>query len=81
MRNGEFTGQLTGASYTTPAQPVKGKWQVIEPQLFLDYVYNAQVDSGFTMQGIPTSAQIQIHMTEVSASKLLGVDRFARAWE
>jgi hypothetical protein len=60
---------------------VKGKWQVIEPQLFLDYVYNAQVDSGFTMQAIATSAQIQIHITQASASKLLGVDQFASAWE
>jgi hypothetical protein len=81
MPNGEFSGQLTGASYTTAAQPVKGKWQVIEPQLFLDYVYNAQVDSGFTMQAIATSAQIQIHITQASAYKLLGVDQFASAWE
>jgi zinc-ribbon domain len=81
MRDGQFNGQLTGTAYMTPPQQVKGKWQVIESQLFLDYVYSAQVDSGFTTQVVPTSAQIQIQITQASESKLLGVDQFVRQWE
>ncbi|MCL4705856.1 zinc-ribbon domain-containing protein [bacterium] len=77
MRNGEFSGQLTGTGSYTPPQPVTGKWQVIESQLFLDYVYTMYLE----VQVIPSPTQFQIQITQGTESRLLGVDRSARAWE
>lgn len=77
MRNGQFSGQLTGTGYNTPQQPVNGKWQVFESQLFLDYVYTVH----FGIQVIPSPTQFQIQISQGSESRLLGVDRYARAWE
>lgn len=77
MRNGQFSGQLTGTGSYTPPQPVNGKWQVIESQLFLDYVYTMYLE----VQVIPSPTQFQIQITQGTESRLLGVDRSARAWE
>lgn len=79
-RNGKFIGLLMNG-YATPAQQVNGTWQAFESQLFLVYPYTMQADAGWTVQGIPSQAQIQIQFTQISDSRLLGVDSNARAWE
>lgn len=81
MRNGQFSGHLTGTVSYAPQQPVNGKWQIVESQLFLDYTYNMHAQFGYTTQVVPTPTQIRIQITQGSGSKLLGVDQFARAWE
>ncbi len=80
MRNDKFIGLLI-AGYATPAQQVNGTWQAFESQLLLDYPCTMQADSGWTVQGILSQAQIQIQFSQISDSRLLGVDRNARAWE
>lgn len=82
MNNSGFIALLTGDGYFTPlAQQINGKWQVIELQLFLDYVYTSQIIMGFNKQEIRLPTRIQIQFTQGSESKLLGVDTSARAWE
>lgn len=81
MRNGQFSGQLTGTASYSPQQQVNGKWEVVESQLFLDYTYNMHAQFGYTTQVVPISTQIRIQITQGSASNLRGVDQFSRAWE
>ncbi len=80
MRNDKFIGLLI-AGYATPAQQVNATWQAFESQLFLDYPYTMQADTGWTMEEIPLHAHTQIQFSQISDIRLLGVDGNARAWE
>ena len=81
MNNGGFIALLTGDGYFTPlAQQINGKWQVIESQLFLDYVYT-MLGNQLINERIQAPTHIQIQFTQGSESRLLGVDTSARAWE
>ena len=79
MRNSQFIG-FVEAGYMSPAQQINGTWQVIENQLFLDYVYSTYVNTR-TKQVFSAPTHIWIQFTQLSGNKLLGVDTHATAWE
>jgi len=79
MRDSKFSAFM-GADFTTPAQQFNGTWQAIGPQLFLDYEYNLNVGYA-NIQLMPMRTHVRMQFTQLSETRLLGVDTSARAWE
>jgi hypothetical protein len=74
--DGTFEGILNnppGDMIISPQQ-VSGQWHVAAPILALTYNY---VDN---MSG-PARAEFEIEITEVSESRLSGIDKWVRLWE
>jgi hypothetical protein len=81
MPDGRFNGFLTADDFgTIPAQRISGTWRVVGPNLFLNYTYNTHADTGYTLQVIPTPAEMVIEINSASESELLGVDGWKRVW-
>jgi len=86
MPNGKFNGLLMPNTsdpnvvmilqHVPLKQQINGTWQVIGPQLVLDYAYITRVHSGFVSSNLKP-----IQFTQLSEDKLLGVDGSGRVWE
>ena len=80
MQGGQFHGQLTGNTSSSPEQDIKGTWRVVNSQLFLNYE-SATFDIGRERRLLRFSSAYNIIMTEGSEASLLGVDTYGRNWE